>query len=179
MAGEKRSFSSCFIIVIVLAVIAIAILMASMDWIKDRLGLEKPESEAGRLIDELIPQIEAVHQQRKAKRALQLSAHMNEIKKAYARFYIFNDRFPKDLKELVSSGEIDSGALKDLWGQRHWLLEDGREVYLVSPGPDRIYNTADDLAVSMKSPGLELSDEERERILSLVSEAALSSEGER
>lgn len=174
MAKEKRSVATCLLVLLAVALLLIAILWASMDWIKDKLGLEKPQSKVGSYIDENIPQFEAVRQERIAKLTLQLSAHMKGIKNAYAQFYIFNDRFPEDLEELVSGRVIGREALTDLWGQRHQLVEEGQEVYMVSAGPDRVFNTADDLAISMKSPGLELSDEEKERIPYLVADRALS-----
>ena len=174
MAKEKRSFSSCFFLIIALAVILIAVLLASMDWIKERLGLEKPDSAVGRKIDESIPHIAAVQTyEEKVKPGLQL-VEMKTIKDAYATYYILNDRWAESLEQLVDGGQIDQGKLTDLYGHRYLFLPVEQDAYLVCSGRDRIRNTADDLAVSLRSPGLELGEEEKETIARLVAESAIS-----
>lgn len=174
MAKEKRSFSSCFFLVIALAVIGIAVLLASMDWIKKRLGLEKPDSPVSRKIDETIPPIAAVKTyEERVKPGLQL-VEMKTIKDAYSTYYILNDRWPESLEQLVMSGQIDRGKMSDLYGHRYLFLPVEDDVYLVSSGRDRVRNTADDLVISLRSPGLELSEEDKQIVGLLVSEAALS-----
>lgn len=174
MAKEKRSFSSCFFLVIALAVIGIVVLLASMDWIKERLGLEKPDSEVGRKIDQTIPPIAAVQTyEERVKPGLQL-VEMKTIKDAYATYYILNDRWPESLEQLVMGGQIDRSKLTDLYGHRYLFLPVEDDVYLVSSGRDRLRNTADDLVVSLRGPSLELSEEDKQRVALLVNEAALS-----
>lgn len=174
MAKEKRSFSSCFFLVIALAAIGIVVLLASMDWIKERLGLEKPDSPVGRKIDETIPQIAAVQTyEERVRPGLQL-VEMKAIKDAYATYYILNDRWPESLEQLVMGGQIDRSKRTDLYGHRYLFLPVEDDVYLVSSGRDRLRNTADDLVVSLRSPSLELSEEDKQMVALLVTEAALS-----
>ena len=171
---NPRSFTSCFFILVGVCVVVITILLVSMDYIKDKLELEEPESKIGSYIDQNIPHIEGVHQQRRMKAQLQKTQHMLAVKKAFASFYIFNDRMPSSLEELVRSRQIDRGALNDLWGQRHYLIFAERDAYLSTAGPDRIHNTQDDIGMSMMDPGIELSEGEEQGMSALVIDHVLS-----
>lgn len=171
---EPRSFATCFFLAVGFAALITGILIASMDRIKKALGLERPDSEVGRAIDEHIPQIQAVRTyEDRVKPGLQL-AQMKRIKDAFALYYVHNNKLPESLEELAAGGGIDRGAFTDVWGQQLLLLPAENEVYLLSAGQDRIRNTADDIIVSLLSPALEPSDEERAKIPALIEQQLMS-----
>lgn len=167
--AKDRSFASCFLIAMGVAALLIAILLASMDWIKKTLRIDQPDSKVGRKIDEHIPQAEAVHQFARAKEALQVF-EMRNIKDAVAMFYLQYDRPPNGLEEMIRLRTIDAGALRDLWGHVYLFIPYEREIFLVSGGADRIRNTEDDKIVRLINPGLEIPEEERSQLAQIVSE---------
>jgi len=172
MAKEKKSFTTCFFMIIGMMALLIIVLLASMDYIQKKLELDKPDSKAGRKIDEMIPQMDAVANYDRAKLKLQL-IHMRGIKDAFVMYYIQDNQWPASLQEMVSRRMVNRDAVNDLWQHAHRYLPLEREVYLVSGGPDRIVNTADDLIVTLVDPSLEAPESDRGMIVQMISRQVL------
>lgn len=173
MAKEKRSFTTCFFMIIGLMALLIIVLLASMDYIQKKFELDKPDSKVGRKIDEMIPQMDAVANYDRAKLKLQL-IHMRGIKDAFVMYYIQDNRWPSSLQEMVSRQMVNRDAVTDLWQHAHRYLPLEREVYLVSGGPDRIVNTADDLIVTLVDPSLEAPESDRGKVVQLIAQQVLA-----
>lgn len=172
MGKEKRSFASCFLIFAGVAAVIVAILLASMDYIQEKLQLDKPTSKVGRAIDEMIPHMEAVNNYAKAKDVLQ-TYEMRRIKDAFVMYYVQYDRPPKSIQEMIHQRMVDQGALQDLWQHQYLYLPYEREVFLVSPGPDRIRNTDDDKMITLMAPTLEVREEDQGTVRQMMTQYAL------
>jgi hypothetical protein len=70
----------------------------------------------------------------------------NQIAAAIRDYNSFNGYLPANLNELIDNLPLRAGWLKDSWGEPYHYkkLNDGAHFKLVSKGPDKVLNTADD-----------------------------------
>ncbi len=114
------------------------------DRIIKEIGIEDPNSNIGKKIDEAIVTSRIQHVNRA--KNVGTEAEFANIRTAFVLYYSTYNEYPKSLQELVGRGMIDQGALRDYWQQGYRTEIDGTDLVLTSPGPDRIKNTKDDLS---------------------------------
>lgn len=86
----------------------------------------------------------------KATRAISSIAEIISMEKVMDMYHLDHDKYPASIGELISGGYITSKAFQDAWGRdyAYTLSPDGQSYHLVSPGPDGITGTGDDLVLT-------------------------------
>jgi hypothetical protein len=127
-----------------LAMAAALMAFFMQDRIIKEIGIEDPNSNIGKKIDEAIGTNRIQHVNRA--KNVGTEPEFANIRTAFVLYYSTYNEYPKSLQELVGRGMIDQGALRDYWQQGYRTEIDGTDLVLTSPGPDRIKNTKDDLS---------------------------------
>lgn len=130
-----------FVMFILFAVAVFA--FYKQDEIKQRIGIEKPDSELGKKVDEAMGLNRVQHLDRA--RRVGTEAEFSSIRTAFVMYYTLYGEHPRSLEDLISKGMIDRNAMNDFWRQGYRTTLEGTELVLTSPGPDRIMNTQDDI----------------------------------
>lgn len=171
MSKRRGGVHGCLVVLLIVGIVVIVSLVLSRNWLQEKSGVHEEQS----IVDEVVPQVQAVRQYRRAKRGLQV-AEMKNIKDAFIPYQLEYSRPPETLESMVQSGQISGRALNDLWGQPYVYLVDQRNAFLLSGGPDRVRNTQDDICISLSGTELELSKEETRAVQSLLIGKILTTE---
>lgn len=86
----------------------------------------------------------------KAEEATRKRATEIEMRGIIASIYNYrlaNYSLPKSLRDLVNEGYIKSSALTDEWGTEYKFEVKGNKVIITSAGPDKKFNTKDDIVI--------------------------------
>jgi hypothetical protein len=167
--GEKLSVQTFLAIVFVGALCTVCLLFVFMDEIKNFFGVEKAGEHP---LDKILLFGDLMQDYWDSKETLQLYA-MRQIKVAFVQFYTSYDKVPESLEELVETKTVARSILRDVWDHEHKYIMHHQEVYLISSGADRIFNTDDDIYGTMMAPDLQPPDELKEELQRLVAENAL------
>ena len=128
-----------FLLVFLVAFVA----FLTQEQIKDKIGIEKPDSEVGKKIDEALG-LEQIRYVDRAKN-VGTQTEFNTIKTGFVMYYTSYGEYPRSLEDLVAKGYIPREALSDFWQQGYRTELQGSDLVLTSPGPDRMKNTRDDI----------------------------------
>lgn len=123
--------------------IGVVVLFYRVDDLKKRIGIEKPDSEIGKKIDDAMG-ISRIHQVDRAK-SIGVKSEFRNLKTAFMMYYTTYGEYPESLDELIDKNLIGPGIKEDFWRQGYRTEFKGSDLIITSPGPDRIKNTADDI----------------------------------
>lgn len=75
---------------------------------------------------------------------------INEIISETIGFEKLNNRFPRNLVDMIGNSPLKKKYLKDYWGNEYHYEIVSRDISVTSPGKDKIINTDDDIMVRRK-----------------------------
>ncbi len=134
-----------FWVAMVPLVCVVLLLIGGKHYLQGRTQISHPESEIGtKYVDPVfgLTQLGILGQVK----SLAAKAEMVTIQQAIVSFNLREDRMPNDLAELVESNDLKRAALKDADGRKYRIRADEEgQVFIVSPGPDGIAGTEDDV----------------------------------
>jgi hypothetical protein len=129
------------------------VIFAGKHYLQGRTRISDPDSNFGKQYVDPIFGLTQLGVLGQAK-SVAAKAEMLTIQQAIVSFNLREDRMPNDLAELVESNDLKRAALKDADGRKYRIQadEDGG-VYIVSPGPDGITGTEDDVRYPVEGIG--------------------------
>lgn len=75
-----------------------------------------------------------------------LDSDIKHISTAIDTFYSDSGKYPGSLEELIPLYLRTEAECLDAWGQKYRIeVEDEAEIFIISAGKDKIFNTSDDL----------------------------------
>jgi hypothetical protein len=75
-----------------------------------------------------------------------LDSDIRHISTAINTFYSDSGKYPRSLDELIPLYLRTEAECLDAWGQKYKIqMEDEMEIFLISAGKDKIFETSDDL----------------------------------
>ncbi|MGC8964887.1 MAG: competence type IV pilus major pilin ComGC [Brevinematia bacterium] len=86
----------------------------------------------------------------KAEEATRKRATEMEIRGIISAIYSYRlatYQLPKSIKQLIDEGYLKSSALTDEWGTEYNFQVKGNKIMITSAGPDKKFNTKDDITI--------------------------------
>jgi len=134
-----KAFWFVFLTIFIFAAIAIF----KQDTIKEKTGVNDPDSRINKAIGDSLGLNRIKYVDRAKNVGTKVEFH--GIKTAFVMYYTMYNEYPKKLEDLVEKRYLGQDALSDFWKQGYRTDLDGKDLILTSPGPDRIKNTKDDI----------------------------------
>lgn len=136
-----------FIVIIILAIL-VGMMLWGIAWIAEEGADNQRRSlaEKGRESDDVDTVLGAKYVQalNRAKSTAS-DAEIASIRTAFVQYYLTFNSYPETIEELIEKRFLDRNALSDPWFQEYRYELEGPQLTIVSPGPDRIRNTKDDV----------------------------------